>query len=85
MSSKKKKNRIRTHNITFILREDCTDGPYEIAEVQFRCSSDEYQKFSIKALELIQDEYPDYHVVGEKTEHDYHSYQLVCKPHLIKL
>ena len=82
MSLKKKKNRI--HNITFILLGRGS-GPYEIADVQFRCSSDEYQKFSIKALELIQDEYPDYHVVGEKTEHDYHSYELVCEPHLIKL
>ena len=64
MSLKKKKNRI--HNITFILLGKGS-GPYEIADVQFSCSSDEYQKFRIKALELIEDEYSDYHIVGEKT------------------
>jgi len=82
MSLKKKKN--RTHNITFILLGEF-GGQYEIADVQFRCSPDEYQNFRIKALELIDDEYSDYHVVGEKTEHDYHSYQLVSEPHLRKL
>lgn len=82
MSLKKKKNRI--HNITFILLGKCS-GPYEIADVQFSCSSDEYQKFRIKALELIEDEYSDYHIVGEKTEQDYHLYELVSEPHLRKL
>lgn len=83
MSLKKKKNRI--HNITFILRLSERSDTYEIADVQFSCSPDEYQKFRIKALELIEDEYSDYHIVGEKTEHDYHCYQLVSEPHLIKL
>jgi len=83
MSLKKKKNRI--HNITFILLENGYSGPYEIADVQFSCSSDEYQKFRIKALELIENEYPDYRVVGEKTEQDYHLYELVSEPHLIRL
>ena len=82
MSLKKKKNRI--HNITFILLGKGS-GPYEIADVQFRCSSDEYQKFRIKALELIEDEYSDYHIVGEKTEQDYHLYELVSKSHLIRI
>lgn len=82
MSLKKKKNRI--HNITFILLGK-SSGPYEIADVQFSCSPDEYQKFRIKALELIEDEYSDYHIVGEKTEHDYHLYELVSEPHLRRL
>ena len=83
MSMKKKKNRI--HNIAFILRLSERSGTYEIADVQFRCSSDEYQKFRLKALELIEDEYSDYDIVGEKTEHDYHCYELVNEPHLIRL
>ncbi len=82
MSLKKKKNRI--HNITFILLGKGS-ATYEIADVQFSCSSDEYQKFRIKALELIEDEYSDYHIVGEKTEQDYHLYELVSEPHLRKL